>query len=63
MKQKSTLIIACVCVLAIAAFMYWSAQIARKKSDNLLEQFKQINKSLDSTNKLLERATDTSIVK
>jgi flagellar basal body-associated protein FliL len=59
MKRKCIFSLIIIGALAVCGFMFWTVQKARKASNNILEQFKQIEKSLDSSNKLIQKSNDS----
>jgi predicted negative regulator of RcsB-dependent stress response len=57
--KKKLIIGVIIGVIVVFSFMFWSAQKTRKTSDNILEDFKKIEKSLDSSDEALRKANDS----
>ena len=59
MRTKLILIVIVVLVILVVSFMYWSAQIARKKSQDILVEFQRIDRSIDSSDRILRQEIDS----
>ena len=60
MNRKIIIIFIVLLGIASLAFMFWTARNARRTSNDILEEFKKVDKSLDSTNKDLQKKNDSS---
>jgi hypothetical protein len=69
MSKRLTIFIAVACIAIVSIvviFMKWSAGIAQKKSDGIMEQFKTVDWDLQKTNEGLDslnRITSDSLIK